>query len=449
MKFTLYSAVLALLAVSTAAAPVLEKRATPVLPTEDPFYTPAPGFESAANGAILRSRPVPGKLAAFQAIPLQPKAAYQILYKSNDTLGNPTASVSTILIPNNADFTKVVSYQVAEDASSINAAPSYVIQAGTDTTYGGTGSIEILLIAAALDQGWVVSCPDWEGLNSTFIAGIGAGQSTLDSIRAALASENITGILPSAKVQMWGYSGGSLASEFAAELQAQYAPELPILGAALGGTTPNIINVLNTINNGLFAGLISAGFVGLANAYPDFAKVLNAGLVPATANTFYNTRNQGFYGDVVQYAGQNMYNYFTNGSGILQTPEAQYVVNYGANAGVHGVPSIPFFVYKAVNDEISPIADTDALVNKLCSKGTKITYVRNSFGEHFIQAATGAGEVLNFLKNNFAGVSPVTTCSTTTVYSDLENPANLAEFSTAFLNVLLNVAGTPIGPGYI
>jgi len=178
----------------------------PIKPSDDPFYTPAAGFESAKPGAILRTRPVPNALSLLQTIPLQLQGAYQILYRTTDAMGNATATVTTILIPKNADFKKVVSYQVAEDSGGqINCAPSYGLQSGSDIEFSGTANIESALIAAALNQGWVVNTPDWEGPKSTFIDGIGAGQATLDSIRAALASGSFTNISPEAKVQMWGY----------------------------------------------------------------------------------------------------------------------------------------------------------------------------------------------------------------------------------------------------
>lgn len=52
-----------------------------------------------------------------------------------------------------------------------------------------------------------------EGPKLTFIAGVHAGQVTLESIRAALLSFEITSIDPKAKIHIWGYSGGALASE--------------------------------------------------------------------------------------------------------------------------------------------------------------------------------------------------------------------------------------------
>lgn len=177
-------------------------------PSEDPFYAAPVGYENASPGDILAYRKAPAKLAVFQAIPLNLKEVWQVSYRTTDASGNPQVSVSTIIIPYNATYSKVVSYQIAEDAAYINCAPSYVLQTGSNTTYAGTGSIEVLLMAGALNQGWIVTTPDWEGPISSFIEGFQAGHSTLDSIRAALSSTSFTGISPSASVQLWGYSGG-------------------------------------------------------------------------------------------------------------------------------------------------------------------------------------------------------------------------------------------------
>merc|ERR1712014_334398 len=135
----------------------------------------------------------------------------------------------------------------------------------------------------------------WEGPNSTFIEGFQAGQATLDSVRAVLSSENITGVQSDAKVTMWGYSGGALASEWAMELQASYAPELEFVGAAIGGVTPNVPNVYRSINNGPFAGLAGAGLIGMARAFPEFDAALTEQLIPETAAEFYRAGENCFY----------------------------------------------------------------------------------------------------------------------------------------------------------
>ena len=102
--------------------------------------------------------------------------------------------------------------------------------------------IDMALMVPMLKQGYYVVSPDYEGPKSTFTVGRQSGKATLDSIRAILKSNKFTGIKSDAKVAMWGYSGGSLASGWAAALQPKYAPELKknLIGAALGGFVTNI-----------------------------------------------------------------------------------------------------------------------------------------------------------------------------------------------------------------
>ncbi|KAF4958827.1 hypothetical protein FGADI_2171 [Fusarium gaditjirri] len=436
---------LALGGVATPPAHEIVKRAvTP--PSEDPFYKALDGYENASPGDILAYRKAPGKLAAFQAIPLNVKDVWQVSYRSTDVFGNPQASVSTIIIPYNADPSKVISYQIAEDAAYINCSPSYVLQQGTNTSYAGTGSVEVLLMAGALRQGWIISSPDWEGPQSSFIEGVQAGQSTLDSIRAALRSNKFTGIKSSAAVQLWGYSGGALASEFAAELQASYAPELNIIGMAIGGTTPNVQSVYRTINNGLFAGLSFAALGSLTKIFPDVKTAIDAQLVPSKRDAFYSSLEVCFYGATVNYAFQNSSTYFK--TDIIEDPTVSHYLNSNCNQGSHGTPGMPIFWYKAQTDEISPIADTDALVKKYCDAGVSITYVREAFGEHFTEAALSIGDVLNFLTARFAG-EPISGCTTRSVFlSPLSSPATAKTAGTFIVGTLLSIIGFPIGLGH-
>lgn len=427
----------------------IHRRVAPIPPAQDPFYQPPAGYENAAPGTILRSRPAPAKLAALSLVPLNIKQVTQLLYRTTNALGQPEVTVSTVMVPENASYDKVVSYQVAEDSGGqINCAPSYTLQTGSQSIYAGTGDVEMLLILGALNEGWIVSSPDWEGPNSTFIEGFQAGQSTLDSVRAVLSSGQITGVKNDAKVQMWGYSGGALASEWAMELQASYAPELKFAGAAIGGVTPDVPNVYETINRGPFAGIAGAGLLGMANAFPDFQAALNKQLIPATAAQFYKAGQNCFYGDVVLFAGQNISSYFYDGDNIIIEPTIAKYFESNARMGRHGVPSMPLFVYKAVADEISPIADTDALVNQFCADGVSITYVRDAAGEHFTQAATSFPDVIDFLRARFAG-TPVSGCSIRNEFLDALDAGGLSYFGGIIVTELLNFLGKPVGPGSV
>lgn len=114
--------------------------------------------------------------------------------------------------------------------------------------------------------------------------------------------------------------------------------------------------------------------------------------------------------------------------------------------GTHGTPNMPIFAYKAVADEISPIADTDKLVQQFCDAGVSITYVRDSFGEHFTQAASSVGDILNFLTARFNGV-PITGCEVRNSYLDALDAGAPQTLVPVYAQVLLlNSLGVPVGP---
>ncbi|KAJ3497442.1 hypothetical protein NLG97_g1897 [Lecanicillium saksenae] len=101
-----------------------DTRAVPLVPSKDSFYAVPNGLETSKPGDILRHRPAPAKIAAFGLAPVHLDATFQLQYRTTDNVGNATATVLTVMVPHNADMSKVLSYQVAEDAASIDCAPS-------------------------------------------------------------------------------------------------------------------------------------------------------------------------------------------------------------------------------------------------------------------------------------------------------------------------------------
>ncbi|OAA66352.1 Lipase, secreted [Akanthomyces lecanii RCEF 1005] len=370
----------------------------PVLPTKDSFYHPPAGYEKQPPGAILRNRTVPSALAISGV-----SAAFQLLYRTTDTFGDASATVTTILIPKNADSTKLLSYQLAEDAANPNCAPSYVMQLFADS--GGpfgtiVSNLELNLIRDALKKGWYVSVPDFLGPKSAFLANTMAGHAVLDGIRAAFHAD-FTKLSKNAQVALWGYSGGSMASEFAAELQATYAPELKIAGAALGGTIPNILSVLNTINKSFFAGLIPSGIVGLANEYPEIAALVAHEIIPSKADIIQKITTQCLGANVLSFMGQDVFSY-TKDPNVFNSTLVRNVTD--ANNPGHITPTMPILIYKGAKDQISPVADTDKLVDKYCGTGGSVEYRRVPDSEHLGLIFKGAPGALNWLSDRLSGV---------------------------------------------
>jgi hypothetical protein len=440
MKKVLLSAVVAAL---VAVAIPGSASGAPLPPQSDPFYQPPAGYQATAPGTILKSRTI--SAAAFGYLP-QKVQAWQLLYRTTDTQGNPEATVTTVLEPLNAKPSTsrpLLSYQVAEDSSAPQCAISYQLEQGSDNS-NIVAEAEILLIDAAVEQGWALSVPDYEGPASAYTGGKQAGQAVLDGIRA---TENFStlGLAGSAtKVGMWGYSGGALASGWASELQPGYAPELHVAGVAEGGLPVNLEHILNGINGGPFAGIAMSGIAGLAHAYPQLAGFLDTYLTPAGKSAFATVNSQCNAQNAAEFTFTNIYQYFSI-SDPLSLPVPQQVLT-DDTLGQH-TPTAPMFIYQSINDELVPASDVDAVVRSYCAAGAHVTYQRDMLSEHVILAVTGAPDALNFLIDRFNGKPAASGCGTSTVASSLFTPGALQTFGSVIFNDLLALAGQPVGPG--
>lgn len=211
----------------------------PIPPSQDPWYTAPDYFETAQPGTVILARDAPGRMTSLVA---NCSAAYNILYRTTDSHYRPAWAVTTVFVPNTTT-PALVSYQVPYDSASLDASPSYALYSTSNETADYRDAVSLLL-----SQGWFVNVPDYEGPLASFTAGVQSGHATIDSVRAVLGVREWLGMADYVRYAMWGYSGGALASEWAAELQVQYAPGMSFSGAAIGGLTPNVTSVLWTIN---------------------------------------------------------------------------------------------------------------------------------------------------------------------------------------------------------
>ncbi|PLN86805.1 putative secretory lipase [Aspergillus taichungensis] len=374
-------------------------------PSEDPFYIPPPGYESTPPGTILTHREPPHPIAALNLLPIKLHNAYQILYRTTDSFDNPTATVTTLLIPHSANLSTLLSFQVAQDSASIDCAPSYAFQFGASTATPANllGTLisqnQLLLITAALRNNWPVLVPDFQGPQAAYLANKLAGRAVLDSLRAALASHTFTDLSPTAALTMWGYSGGSLATASAAEQHPIYAPELRILGAALGGTVPNIHTALSQINGTHSAGLIPSGLWGLANEYPAVNTTLTTHLASSRRlrRKFTKARGQCCGANIARFTHRDISRYLEPGDAYLTDGVLRDVYAANALGRLGTVPTVPLFVYKSVTDEISPVEETDELVSWYCAGGARVEYRRVLVGGHGPLAVKGAPSALLWL----------------------------------------------------
>lgn len=357
--------------------------AYPQSPAVDPFYKPALStYQNKNNGDVLAIRPV-GLNALFPEV----ATSWQILYRTESATGTPTADVTTLLIPRNYDGKHLISWQDWEDSNNVKCAPSYLFTAGLrDPT------IDLLL-----SQGWAANVPDHEGVNSAFAVGYKSGKSTLDSIRAVKqASQQIK--FSYNDLVLYGYSGGSIATEFALELQPTYAPDVQIKAASFGGVIASLNETLFTINKSLFAGFAFAGLYGLATEY-GFYDLLQQFLKDDSRARANMVLDHCFTWDLLNYPGHDLFAYMKNGESVISDPTVNAILEKEKMGSV--APQVPVYIHQGAADQIAPVSLVDNLVDFYCENGVLVDYERDDGIDHVFEMVVGIGNAIKFFQKVF------------------------------------------------
>lgn len=432
------------------AALALFNRPTP--PSRDSFYDVPQNVSDYKYGDIIAVRPTPAKVRSL-IFPMNVKNSWQFLVRSEDSHGNANAFVTTVLEPFNSDPSKVLSYQPWQDSNSIDCAPSYALlyNANGDTI---TTQMEIPFIQYGLLKGWFVAVPDYQGPKSAFTAGHQSGKAVLDGVRAVLRSEDVTGIEKGALVALFGYSGGSLASGWATQLQPAYAPELKanIIGAAIGGWVTNITLTALASDGTFAAGLIPNAINGIISEYSDYAKLIDSEIAILKKGRFYAAKENCLLNSVVVYIFQKfflgLFPYFKNRVGFFDVPEVAEIVrnNTLAYVKLDGVPEIPIFAFHGEADELVPIIQPQRAYDNFCEWGApSIEWSISKNTGHAIETFLGVGAGLSWIEKRFNGEAPISGCLKTTRTTNLEYPGADVIYSQVIATYVQGIFGADIG----
>lgn len=243
-------------------------------PAHDPFYryTGKTPLAKIAHGTALKERSVTLGLVT-SATPLP---AEQILYRTTDAEGKPALSVTTVVRPPTGTvLPKVAAYLSFYDALTQLCDPSYTLRGGDAGSLNeSTAEIEQALVESLRASGDIVTIPDFEDERVDYVAGTESGMSTLDGITATLSALGLTNATP---IGLMGYSGGSIAADWASELAPAYAPHLNIVGTAMGGIPVDLAHNLRYINGSeSWSDVIPASMVGITRSFHiKFGKYLS------------------------------------------------------------------------------------------------------------------------------------------------------------------------------
>lgn len=396
----------------------LQRGTRPILPSEDPFYDPPAGFHHATPGTVLRSRDV--ELGFLGLIP-QRVHATQLLYRTTNRHGEAEAAVTTVLVPSGHrphQPRHLMSYQCAIDAVSSRCFPSYALRRRAKAV-GSLAQLEYLLIAAALAEGWVVAVPDHEGRDGMWGTPHEPGYRVLDSLRATLGFERF-GLAANSKVGLWGYSGGGLATAWAAETYADYAPELNVVGAVLGSPVGNLGNTFLRLNGSRFAGLPALVIAALAKSYPGLSRVVEEHATPEGRTNLQRLEQMTTAKAIVRMFRTDIDAWLHPPlAQVLAMPEVEEVfddIRLGRTA-----PTPPVLIVQAVHDSIIAVDDIDDLAHLYSESGAHVTYHRDMFSEHMLLHPMSAPMTLRWLIDRFAD-RPLNDHIVRTTWPTLFNP---------------------------
>jgi len=388
--------------------------AAPLPPDEDPFYvydgSQGP-IADVAPGTVLKTRT---GSETFDLIP-QPVTWTQLLYRTRTQLGEPTVTVTTVLQPPLPlpPSPRVVSYQSFYDSLTTRCQPSYTLNGGPENSLYGS---EKHFYESLLLQGYTVISSDFESQDPTFGTGPIYGYQTLDGIRAAFNSDDVS--LPTdTKVGLAGYSGGAIATEWATELAPTYAPDVDsrLVGSAMGGVFVHPLHNLHYVDgsDGGWDDVMPLALIGIARAFDldltpylsDWAKA-EFPIIDRDCIGEHSYTNLTFAKMVKpQYAEPETIKPFVDTANKLimgnnSTPSVPLFIREGTDGPSEGTEPHPVY---GEGDGVMLVKDVRALVHKYCEADVAIDYLEVPLG-HGNTGAETLVDMIDWMQLRFAGV---------------------------------------------
>jgi hypothetical protein len=373
------------------------------LPTSlsDPFYAAPADIGRFRDGDIIATRTRVNPPAFVDV------RTYQIKFRTTDSEGAPIAAVTTLLVPVHKQANgPLLSFQHIINATGLECAPSQALW----TSDPNLTIREAPGLNVALQRGWTIAIPDHLGPRSSYGAAKLGGQITLDGVRA-VQHFSPAGVARS-KVAMAGYSGGGMATAWAAALAPTYAPDLDIVGAAYGGVPMDLIKMAEGLgyNNPHPAfGLAFAAAIGLSREYPQQIPMLKY-LSPVGMRMFLEMRN-ACTNDILRLgAGHSAKEVSVGGEQIFEDPTARRVVRDNSLVFYPGTPTTPIFEWHSPTDVLIPVSSIDQTLGRYCRAGVRVQHFSTPSPDHMSAAVIGLLPAFNYLGDRFAGIPAPSTC---------------------------------------
>ncbi|WP_018180610.1 lipase family protein [Jongsikchunia kroppenstedtii] len=370
----------------------LADRHAAILPTPivgEGFYSSPGDLAAFDNGEVVRSQQVSPRL------PIPGVVVRRFMVRSTDTVGAAVPVTATLFEPRRPwqgrGSRPVVVRNQPINSLGLRAAPSYRVARGV---YADVPPFLPILLA----RNYAVLVPDHEGPRMAYSAGVMAAHAVLDSVRGM---HRVRDKLADSPMVMDGYSGGAIATAWAAQEQPTYAPELRFNGAVAGGTPTDYALLYRSMNGALGSGLFAAATIGQAREYPemvelfgDFAFYLTTLIKDLPQPPLAASGIVGIDLDVLAAVANP-----------FESDIAQRVVAANKPGGV--APTMPVLLYhgtkdRFLGDQFIPEEGVLELAERWRSQGAQVDY-RPVPGDHLIAAGWAMPGVLRWMRSALEG----------------------------------------------
>ena len=392
------------------------------------FYTP-PMTLPAADGALVRSQPLALPFSQPGLAGPIPGRATRIMYKSTDDGGKPVAVTGAYIEPTTAwkgsGPRPLIVVAAGTQGQGDQCAPSLGLENPVVVGQGTvTAGYEILAVYRLLnDTGAAVVMTDYVGLGTTdrlhtYVNRVDQAHAVLDAARAAkaVAGASITGMSP---VGLYGYSQGGGAVAAAAELQASYAPDVPLKATYAGAPPADLAAVTAAIDGTELAGAVGWAVNGFVQSDPALKPLLDTYL-SASGRAVLKDLSTMCAGDaVLAYANKKTSSWTTTGQTVGQLIQSDPSIKAFVDRQRIGriKPAGYVRVATGIYDNLVPHKQARALAADWCKLGGHVEYqpISQTNGSspllnHAAPLLTDQGTAIAWLGDRLAGKPSSSTC---------------------------------------
>ena len=227
------------------------------------------------------------------------------------------------------------------------------------------------IVRKLVDAGYRVIVTDYVGLGTpgthTYLNRVDQGHAVIDAARYAAHDGE--------KIAFWGYSQGGGASAAAAELVADYAPELNVVAAFVGAPPADPLAVLEQATSKQISAVAGFAAVSFASTYPDFREALYAELNEEGVDTL-ETLSNACMAEAPRVAPKPFTEYTKSGESLAELAQANATLRARLDQNKLGrVPtSMPTLVLTNPADDLVPSQQVTQLARDYCSVGAPVEY---------------------------------------------------------------------------